>query len=134
MHDLPALEAIFFAALEMGSPEERAAYLDEACAGDPETRRQAEKLLAAQAHGGSFLEKPAVGLGATVDEPVCERPGTVIGPYKLCNKSAKAGWARCSWPSRPSPFNARSPSKSSSPAWTADRSSPASRPSGRRWR
>jgi hypothetical protein len=55
----PAVEAIFFAALEKDDGQ-RAAYLDEACAGDPELRRQVERLLAAHPRVGSFLEKPAV--------------------------------------------------------------------------
>ena len=37
-------------------------------------------------HGqlGSFLESPAAAQGMTVDQPALpERPGTIIGPYKL---------------------------------------------------
>jgi hypothetical protein len=49
MNDPTPLEAIFFAALEKGSPQERAAYLGEACAGDADLRRHVEKMLAAQA-------------------------------------------------------------------------------------
>ncbi|MCA1615674.1 MAG: protein kinase [Acidobacteria bacterium] len=37
----------------------RGAFLDEACAGDAELRREVESLLAADARGGSFLEAPA---------------------------------------------------------------------------
>ena len=58
MNDPSPLEAIFFAALEK-APQERAAYLDLACAGDSELRRRIEKMLAAQDQAGSFLEKPA---------------------------------------------------------------------------
>ena len=54
MNDHSPLEAIFFAALEKGSPQERAAYLDEACASDPDLRRRVEKMLAAQAQARSF--------------------------------------------------------------------------------
>ena len=87
------LEAIFFAALEKGSPQERAAYLDEACAGDPDLRRRVEKLLAAQAQAGSFLEQPARSPVVTVDEPpVSEGPGTVIGPYKLLEQIGEGGF------------------------------------------
>jgi hypothetical protein len=38
--------SIFLTALEKETPEERAAYLDEACAGKPELRRQVEILHA----------------------------------------------------------------------------------------
>ena len=48
MNDLSAVEAIFFAALDKGSPEECAAYLDQACGTDPELRRHVERLLNAQ--------------------------------------------------------------------------------------
>src|SRR5262245_66619908 len=87
------LEAIFFTALQKGSPEERAAYLDEACAADPELRRHVEKMLAAQARAGSFLEQPAPSPVVTVDEhPVSEGPGTVIGPYKVLEQIGEGGF------------------------------------------
>src|SRR5438876_11401074 len=86
------LEATFFAALEKGSAQERAAYLDEACAGDPDLRRRVEKMLAAQAQAGSFLEHPARSPIATVEEqPIGEGPGTVIGAYKLLEQIGEGG-------------------------------------------
>ncbi len=88
--DLP-LEAIFFAALEKASPKERAAYLDQVSAGDSNLRRRIEKMLAAQIQAGSFLEHPAPGLVATVDEPISEHPGTIIGPYKLMEQIGEGG-------------------------------------------
>jgi len=45
--------SIFEAAIEKGSPEERAAYLDQACEGDSSLRRQVEALLAAHARLGT---------------------------------------------------------------------------------
>src|SRR5262245_10669020 len=53
-------EAIFFAALEKASTAERAAFLDEACAGDEVLRRRVERLLAAHPQVGGFLERPVV--------------------------------------------------------------------------
>src|SRR5437899_12434359 len=92
MNNLSPLEAIFFAALEKTSPRERAAYLDEACAGDLDCRRRVEKMLAAQVQAQSFLEQPAPAIGATLDEPaVSERPGAVIGPYKLLQQIGEGG-------------------------------------------
>ena len=91
MNSLSPLEAIFFAALERGSPEGRAAYLDGACAGDPDCRRRVEKMLAAQAQAGSFLESPAAAPGPTVDAPAAEVAGTVIGPYKLLQQIGEGG-------------------------------------------
>src|SRR5262249_55376475 len=87
------LEAVFFAALEKGSAEERQVYLDEACAGDQDLRRRVEKMLAAQAHAGSFLEQPAHSPLATADDqPIREGSGTVIGPYKLLEQIGEGGF------------------------------------------
>src|SRR5262245_54150436 len=92
MNQPSPLEAVFFAALEKGSPPERAACLDEACAADPDLRRRVEKMLAAQAQAGSFLEHPAQSRAATVAEPPArEGPGTVIGPYKLLQQLGEGG-------------------------------------------
>src|SRR5215213_7707780 len=92
MNNPSPLEVIFFAALEKGSPRERAAYLDGACAGDAALRRRVEKMLAAQSRAHSFLEQPAAALGATVDlPPVAEGSGTVIGPYKLIEQIGEGG-------------------------------------------
>jgi serine/threonine protein kinase/Flp pilus assembly protein TadD len=88
----PDLEAIFFAARQQ-EPQNRAAYLDEVCGEDADLRQRVEQFLAAQADIGSFLESPAaVPLIATVDEPISERPGTVIGPYKLLEQIGEGGF------------------------------------------
>src|SRR5262245_20506042 len=52
--------SIFMAALERDTREERAAYLDEACAGDLDLRRRVEALLASHVEAGSFLGTPVV--------------------------------------------------------------------------
>jgi len=93
MNNLTAVEAILFAALEKDTPEERAAYLDQSCAGDPELRRHVERLLKAQPKVGSFLQAPASGLAGTMAEPpITERPGTVIGPYELMEQIGEGGF------------------------------------------
>jgi serine/threonine protein kinase len=91
MQNVSPLEVIFFTALEKTAPRERGAYLDEACTGDPDLRRRVEKMLAAQHQAGSFLEQPASARGATVDEPLLEKPGTVIGPYTLREQIGEGG-------------------------------------------
>ena len=53
-------ETIFATALEQADPAARAAYLTEACAGDPDCRRRVEGLLAAHEKASGFLEKPPV--------------------------------------------------------------------------
>src|SRR5262245_61544632 len=92
MDHLSAIESIFLAALDQGSPEERAAYLDRACGRDPELRGHVERLLRAHPKVGGFLDDPAPGAGPTIDQPpVAERPGTMIGPYKLMEQIGEGG-------------------------------------------
>jgi serine/threonine protein kinase/tetratricopeptide (TPR) repeat protein len=73
-------------------PESRAAYLDRVCGDDAALRQRLEALLRKHDQAGSFLEQPAVPVSATVDVPaVGERPGTVIGPYKLIEQIGEGG-------------------------------------------
>jgi serine/threonine-protein kinase len=51
---------VFSAALDCGTAEERAAYLDHACAGMPKLRERVEALLRAHARSGNFLGEPPV--------------------------------------------------------------------------
>jgi serine/threonine protein kinase/tetratricopeptide (TPR) repeat protein len=69
------------------------ARLEQACAGDDELRNRVRMLLRAHANPGSFLEQPAVADNATVnhDLPIAERPGAVIGPYKLLQQIGEGG-------------------------------------------
>jgi hypothetical protein len=60
------VESVFANALAKPSPQERAAYLDEACAGDDALRHRVESLIQAHDGAGSFLDKPAAD-GATSD-------------------------------------------------------------------
>jgi serine/threonine protein kinase len=80
---------VFVAALKKSNTAERAAFLDEACAGDATLRQQVETLLREHDQLGGFLESPAA---ATIDAPPpAERPGTVIGPYKLLQQIGEGG-------------------------------------------
>jgi WD40 repeat protein/serine/threonine protein kinase len=83
--------SIFLAVLEIEDRAARSAYLDRACAGDPALRSQVERLLQAHQEPGPFMERPAPALVTTVDEPLTERPGTVIGPYKLREQLGEGG-------------------------------------------
>ena len=60
MSHASAVEALLFAALEKATDAERNAFLDSACAGDAELRRQVERLLTAEARAGDFLQKPVL--------------------------------------------------------------------------
>src|SRR5262245_40218366 len=83
-------QSIFLAALELPTPAERAAYVKGACGADPALLASVRELLAAHENGDDFLDRPPPG--ATVDEqPVTERPGTLIGPYKLKERIGEGG-------------------------------------------
>jgi eukaryotic-like serine/threonine-protein kinase len=81
----------FLAALDIEDPAERSAYLDRACGGDPALRARVEELLRAHEGRGRFMDRPALTL-ATADEPARERPGAVIGPYKLLEEIGEGGF------------------------------------------
>ncbi len=85
-------ESIFAEASEKRTPEERAAYLEQACDGDRELRQSVESLLAAYDEG-QFLESPAAGLPVAVNSaPTPEKPGTVIGRYQLLEEIGQGGF------------------------------------------
>jgi eukaryotic-like serine/threonine-protein kinase len=87
------IDSLFHAALEKATPEERAAYLDEACGGDSERRRRVERLLKAHDKAAAFLEQPAAGVAPTVEAAaIAERPGSVIGSYKLLQQIGEGGF------------------------------------------
>jgi serine/threonine protein kinase/tetratricopeptide (TPR) repeat protein len=84
---------IFDAVVELATPAERAAYLDAACGQDPQLRAEVEELLAHDAAAGSFLNLSArPDPQATAGEQSCgERPGTIIGAYKLMEQIGEGG-------------------------------------------
>ena len=84
-------QSIFIAALERDATARRE-YLDEVCEGNPELLQRVEKLLAAHENAASFMDQPAGELAPTIDQPITEKPGTVIGPYKLLQKIGEGGF------------------------------------------
>jgi tetratricopeptide (TPR) repeat protein/serine/threonine protein kinase len=96
-----SLKELFLAALEV-APADRAAWLERECAGDAALREHLGLMLAAHDAPQSLLDRPAgaaplaggappEGLGPTIDEPLAEAPGTVIGPYKLVEPIGEGG-------------------------------------------
>ena len=84
--------SIFLAALDH-EPEQWPAFLDEACGDHAELRVRVEQLLHAHQALGSIHGGAAEAPVVTVDEqPVSERPGTVIGPYKLLEQIGEGGF------------------------------------------
>src|SRR5262249_2871345 len=60
------------------------------CGADPALLANVRELLAAHEKDDGFLDRPPPS--ATVDEPpVIERPGSVIGPYKLKEQIGEGG-------------------------------------------
>src|SRR5215813_2296753 len=49
-------------------PEERAAFLDQACGDDDELRREVESLLGFHGRAGAFIEKPPAVMAAALLE------------------------------------------------------------------
>src|SRR6516225_4308447 len=86
---------IFTAALARENRAARAAFLDEACAGDAALRERVESLLAEYQQLGSFMDVPSQAVARTVDMPgaplAAERTGTMIGPYKLLQQIGDGG-------------------------------------------
>jgi serine/threonine protein kinase len=87
-------EQVFLAALELADPADRTAYLEKACGGDTEFRRQVEGLLAAHFKPGAFLDEPAVaqiaaGSATPVpDNTVSQRPGPPVNATAGDHKTA----------------------------------------------
>jgi len=90
------LDGLFHAALER-EPEERAAFLDRACAGDESLRKQVEALLAAHEEAGSFIEKPALEVearGVAADEGTTEAElatGETVSHYRIISPLGSGG-------------------------------------------
>jgi serine/threonine protein kinase/tetratricopeptide (TPR) repeat protein len=98
------VKSIFNDALERAGAE-RVAFLDGACGGDAALRAQVEALLAVHAGAGEFLSEQtsddvpagdsaefASAVTTAVPAPLSERPGTVIGPYKLLQQIGEGGF------------------------------------------
>jgi serine/threonine protein kinase len=84
---------IFEAIVELPRAAERTAFLDAACGEDSQLRAEVEELLAHDNAAGSFLnvsEPPKQQ--ATLDDPISERPGTIIRDYKLLEPIGEGGF------------------------------------------
>jgi len=97
--ELKNLRAVFLNALEIRDPEQRKAYLAQACKADDKLRAEVEALLKAHEQAGSFLESPPAcreasesAGGVTLDQPdKIDGPGTTIGRYQLLELIGEGG-------------------------------------------
>ena len=88
----PDVKSIFGRALEIESPDERSAFLREACAAAPALRSEVEDLLRAIGGAGDFMNQPAPTGSITIAHaPLLEGPGTRIGPYRLLQQIGEGG-------------------------------------------
>jgi eukaryotic-like serine/threonine-protein kinase len=90
------LSELFHAALER-APEERAAFLDEACAGDESLHKQVEDFIAGHEAAGSFIDSPAIevaahGLAADRENPEAElASGETVSHYRIISPLGSGG-------------------------------------------
>jgi serine/threonine-protein kinase len=90
--DRRGVKSIFDEAVEFASPEERAAYLERCCDGQPELRKKVDALLRALDEAGSFLEaSPDLGATEASDAPVPRAgPGAAFEGMATISGSAVA--------------------------------------------
>ncbi|MEE8459162.1 MAG: tetratricopeptide repeat protein [Phycisphaerales bacterium] len=91
---LKQVEDLFHRAREL-EPEDRAAFLDEACNGALDLRAEVESLLAHSDGGTSQMRlRPSDSENQTMVDrgPLSEGPGTRIGPYKILQQIGEGGF------------------------------------------
>jgi serine/threonine protein kinase/WD40 repeat protein len=82
---------VFLEALEMSTPEARAAYLHGACAGDVALHRKVEELLKEHFSNDTLMAGPAVeGARSEVESP--QAPAPMLDRYKLLEKIGEGGF------------------------------------------
>src|SRR5215469_15011921 len=84
------VEQVFHAALERPF-EQRQEWLDGACSGDPELRRQVERLLSNEERAGSFLERPAIEDVTVTQTAASSLLGRKFGPYQIASLLGAGG-------------------------------------------
>jgi eukaryotic-like serine/threonine-protein kinase len=100
--DLQKARELFLHAVGKLPTEQWDGYVGQACGGDAALEQQVGHLLQVHREAGSFLDRPAAAVGATgaftpapgeeaAAVPLRERPGTVIGPYKLLQQIGEGG-------------------------------------------
>jgi serine/threonine protein kinase/predicted negative regulator of RcsB-dependent stress response len=95
-------ELAVFSAVRRLPPAERAPYLEQTCAGEPDLRRRVEELLRASEDAEGFLQEPAPGAQRPEGAPAAatlvldaaapgEMAGDRIGRYKLLQQIGEGG-------------------------------------------
>jgi serine/threonine protein kinase len=98
--DGKSIKAVFMAALDKSAPAERAAYLDEACAGNAELRKCVEALLVAHGQPDPLLDQPAAEHVAAAKTAIkldflepSTKPGSLgrLGHYEVMDSVGQGG-------------------------------------------
>jgi eukaryotic-like serine/threonine-protein kinase len=86
------IERLYYAALER-EPDERAAFLESACPGDENLRREVASLVVAGDRIGSFLEPPADDVAAETlaSAPQPSVVGQTLGRYRILSFLSRGG-------------------------------------------
>jgi eukaryotic-like serine/threonine-protein kinase len=88
------LEAVFHAAMDLASPEERERYLNDACANEPELRREVDALLKSAEAADAVFQAGREACRVSEATPavvLTEKPGDCIGRYKLLEHIGEGG-------------------------------------------
>ena len=91
MDTLDNEEAIFNAALDCERLQDRADFLEEACKGNPALRRRIDRLLIAYNAGEGLDSSPCLFAKDISPSPIQEKPGSIIGAYKLLEQIGEGG-------------------------------------------
>jgi eukaryotic-like serine/threonine-protein kinase len=99
------IEELYHAARER-APADRAAFLDDACANDPDLRREVESLLAEDASRECMLDRPAAPFPPDDSQLSGKKRsnGSQLGPYLIESSIGKGGMGEV-WKARDTRLN-----------------------------
>ena len=87
------VEELFHAALER-APEERQAFLEQACSEDTELRLQVEHLISIDQRAGSRLERQVIEEVTTALDADAPLEGAQVGPYRILSPLGAGGMGK----------------------------------------
>src|SRR6266550_2883139 len=74
-------------------PNERSAFLAEACTGDESLRKDVEELIISHEEAGSFIDEPPLNVYGEMlaEEPTESLAGQAFGPYRILSQLGAGG-------------------------------------------
>ena len=82
---------IFLAAVENHDPVDWETYLDQTCGDDTPLRERVSELLEAHTHQNPLFDDAGV-FAIQASERFFERPGMMIGPFKILEEIGQGGF------------------------------------------